>query len=111
MLGVVACRVEAAVSVIVDPRQLPLVELLSIIRMESDGIVEKVEIIGDAFDTTFYKVMTPVGSTERVRAPVLVLRQKLAGFVPNFLYGLVLEERKRLESVRQVCVGEAGPLH
>jgi hypothetical protein len=77
-------------------RELPVVDLGLMQRIQVDGLVERVRIFGDDFYRTFYVVTTPDGSSELVRAPILEMRQAIKLYVPNYLNTLLIEEQKRL---------------
>lgn len=91
-----------------DPRQLPLVEVVPVLRVETDGIVDHVNIVAHDFEMTYYRVMTAVGSIEPVRAPVLIVRRPLVSYVPSYLGSLVMEAQKRIENGRPMITGEVA---
>ncbi len=91
-------------------RQLPLVELVPVLRFDADDILDQVRIFGDYFDTTFVKVMWETGMSEPVRAPIAVVRRKIRDYVPNFLNTLVEEEKRKLERGCPRAFAEV-PLH
>jgi hypothetical protein len=83
----------------IDPRQLPLIELQTIIDIDADGIIDDVELLGSNFQTTFYRVLQPFGYKDPVRVPVLRVRRPLLSYEPNRLNSLLIRAKARLQSV------------
>lgn len=89
-------------AMILDPRQLPLVEMSQILEVDADGIIENVEIVGTDFITTFFRITMPFGFAEPIRVPVLRVRRPVLSYQPNQLNSLLMREKNRIGGTKLV---------
>jgi hypothetical protein len=95
---------------IINPRQIPIVDLGLMQRAKVDGLLDHIHIIGDEFVRTYYRLTTD-GSSALVRAPFLEVRQTMRFYEPGQIKFLMIEEQARLARGRRLLNGTRHVAH
>lgn len=85
-------------SIIIDPRQLPVIEFGAVPEIFADGI-GLVEMVGrDWFRTTFHVALTLPQTCVPVRVPVCRIVRPIDSYVPNLVEQLIKAELAKIAS-------------
>lgn len=80
--------------------EYPIEQLGDILDVDADGLLPGVNLIGNDFVMTFFRLVIPFGSALPIRAPVLRVRRPLIGYQPNQLHLLIQRAQSNTSKVK-----------